>query len=124
MEESYRKGGVGIRALQATALFEACRDFFAPMRQRREELVADPDFVEDVLIEGAKRARSKAREVIDTGSHSGGGSVGEDWQMIEVTGWKQEQSGIPVLLLLPYFSVRSCPQDEARRGSVSNCPDY
>ena len=64
MEASYRKGGVGYGHYKEQ-LFEACRDFFAPMRQRREELEADPDFVEDVLTDGAKNARNKAREVIE-----------------------------------------------------------
>ena len=64
MEDSYRAGGVGYGHYKQQ-LFEACRDFFAPMRERREELVADRDYVEDVLREGANRARETGRVVID-----------------------------------------------------------
>ena len=64
MEESYRKGGEGYGHYKQQ-LFEACRDFFAPMRERREELLADPGFVEDVLREGAQKARASAQSVMD-----------------------------------------------------------
>src|SRR5262245_27999761 len=36
--------------------------FFGPMRARREELARRPDEVEDVLRDGARRARELARE--------------------------------------------------------------
>jgi tryptophanyl-tRNA synthetase len=64
MEESFRAGGQGYGHYKQQ-LFEAIRDYYAPMRERREELEKDPDYVDGVLEEGAKRARSKAREVMD-----------------------------------------------------------
>lgn len=64
MEDSFRAGGQGYGHYKQQ-LFEAIRDFFAPMRERREELVQDTDYVDGVLEEGAKRARGKAREVMD-----------------------------------------------------------
>ncbi len=64
MEDSYRAGGQGYGHYKQQ-LFEACRDYFAPMRQRREEIIADKGYVEDILHEGAKKARAKGREVID-----------------------------------------------------------
>ncbi|MEM7603109.1 MAG: tryptophan--tRNA ligase [Verrucomicrobiota bacterium] len=64
MEDSFRAGGEGY-GYYKQALFESIRDHFAPMREKRETLVQDPGYVEDVLAEGAKRARSQALEVID-----------------------------------------------------------
>ena len=64
MEDSFRAGGQGYGHYKQQ-LFEAIRDFFAPMRERREELVQDTDYVDGVLEEGAKRAGEKAREVMD-----------------------------------------------------------
>ena len=64
MEASYRAGGTGYGQYKEQ-LFEAIRDYFAPMRERREELVKDISYVDDVLVEGAKRAKAQARVVMD-----------------------------------------------------------
>lgn len=64
MKDSFRAGGQGYGHYKQQ-LFEAIRDHFAPMRERREELVQDAAYVDGVLESGAKRAREKAREVID-----------------------------------------------------------
>lgn len=64
MEESYRAGGQGYGHYKQQ-LFEKIRDHFAPMRERREELLSNTSYVEDVLREGAKKAGAKAREVTD-----------------------------------------------------------
>ncbi len=64
MEESFRAGGEGY-GFYKQQLFESIRDHFAPMRERREELLKDTDYVDGVLEEGAKRAGDKAREVLD-----------------------------------------------------------
>ena len=64
MEASFRAGGQGYGHYKQQ-LFEAIRDHFAPMRERREELLKDPDYVDGVLEEGAKRAQLEARKVID-----------------------------------------------------------
>ena len=39
--------------------------YFAPMRARREELVANPDEVDAVLKAGAEKARTEATKVLD-----------------------------------------------------------
>jgi len=39
-------------------------DYFAPFRQRREEYAADPNYVWDVLADGARRATAIASEVM------------------------------------------------------------
>lgn len=60
----YRQGGMGYGEAK-TKLFEAARDYFAPARERREKLAADPNTVTDILREGARRARAKGAEVLD-----------------------------------------------------------
>lgn len=46
------------------ALFEAYMDYFAPMRKRREELVNNMDYVDDILKRGAERAREEAMKTL------------------------------------------------------------
>jgi tryptophanyl-tRNA synthetase len=64
MKDSFRSGGQGYGHYKQQ-LFEAIRDHFAPMRERREELERDSAYVDGVLEAGAKRAGEKAREVVD-----------------------------------------------------------
>jgi tryptophanyl-tRNA synthetase len=64
MKDSFRSGGQGYGHYKQQ-LFEAIRDHFAPMRERREELERDSAYVDGVLEDGAKRAGEKAREVVD-----------------------------------------------------------
>ncbi|MXX79900.1 MAG: tryptophan--tRNA ligase [Chloroflexi bacterium] len=45
-------------------LSESVNDYFAPIRERRDELAADPDAVDEILIDGARRARVIASEVL------------------------------------------------------------
>jgi tryptophanyl-tRNA synthetase len=64
LAERYRQGGMGYG--DAKKLLLAKIDaFFAPMRERRRELERDPDYVEDVLVEGARKARGLARETME-----------------------------------------------------------
>jgi tryptophanyl-tRNA synthetase len=60
----YRAGGMGYgEAKQRVAeLFE---ERFGPARERREKLAADPDYVEDVLADGGRRARAVAEKVME-----------------------------------------------------------
>ena len=45
-------------------LFEKLWDYFAPMRKRREEILADKSYIDDVLARGAKRANEIADQVM------------------------------------------------------------
>ena len=63
MAALYRRGGFGYGEVKK-ALAEKAEAFFAEPRQRREELVAHPEQVWEVLHEGARRAREKASEVL------------------------------------------------------------
>jgi tryptophanyl-tRNA synthetase len=56
MEDEHRAGGVGYGDFKKR-LFEAMWEHFAPMRARRDELLARPGYVDDVLADGARRAR-------------------------------------------------------------------
>ena len=63
MEEQFRAGGVGYGEFKKR-LFAALWDYFASMRRRREEILADPGYVELVLREGRLRANQVAEEVM------------------------------------------------------------
>jgi tryptophanyl-tRNA synthetase len=62
-EPVYVKGGVGYGELKQR-LHGAYNEAFGPLREKRRAIAADEAFVESVLVEGAKRARAVAREVI------------------------------------------------------------
>jgi tryptophanyl-tRNA synthetase len=62
-EERLRQGGLGYGDLKK-ALFEAYWAFFAPMRKRREDLANNPAYVEEVLCDGAARAKAVAQKVL------------------------------------------------------------
>lgn len=63
MVADHERGGIGYGDFKKR-LAEAYWDFFAPMRARREEILADPGFVDQVLAVGAARAREEAAKVL------------------------------------------------------------
>jgi tryptophanyl-tRNA synthetase len=63
-ENRLRAGGLGYGDLKK-ALFEYYWNYFAPMREKRAQLVSNLDYVHQVLREGAARARIEARRVLD-----------------------------------------------------------
>jgi tryptophanyl-tRNA synthetase len=62
-QERLRAGGLGYGDLKK-ALFENYWDYFATARAKRNELVANLDYVEKVLSDGAAKARSIAQKVL------------------------------------------------------------
>ncbi|MFD2255179.1 tryptophan--tRNA ligase [Luteolibacter algae] len=64
MITDHQSGGFGYGEFKKR-LAEAYWDCFAPMRARREEILADQGYVEDVLKNGAERAREEATKVLD-----------------------------------------------------------
>lgn len=56
IENRLRAGGLGYGDLKK-ALFEHYWNYFAPFRAKRAELAANPDYVNQVLADGAQRAR-------------------------------------------------------------------
>jgi tryptophanyl-tRNA synthetase len=63
MVQSFEQGGAGYGSYK-TQLWESYWNYFAPMRQRREEILADPGYVDEVLNQGALRARETASKVL------------------------------------------------------------
>jgi tryptophanyl-tRNA synthetase len=55
--DRFRAGGLGYGEVKK-AIFEKFMERFGAARRRREELAAQPDFVETVLRQGAEKARS------------------------------------------------------------------
>lgn len=64
MITDYEQGGCGYGDFKKR-LAEAYWDYFAPMRARREELVAHSEEVDAVLQAGAEKAREEATKVLD-----------------------------------------------------------
>ncbi|MDQ5948940.1 MAG: Tryptophan--tRNA ligase [Patescibacteria group bacterium] len=62
--ERYRKGGMGHKESKEL-LIEHIDAFIAPLREKREQLAHDTDFVLDVLREGGKRAKQKAERKME-----------------------------------------------------------
>jgi tryptophanyl-tRNA synthetase len=60
MEAEFRSGGVGYGDFKKR-LFGSLWEHFAPMRERRKQLLTEPDSVEKVLTEGAEKAGAVAR---------------------------------------------------------------
>jgi tryptophanyl-tRNA synthetase len=59
MKDEFRAGGLGYGHFKQQ-LFEAIWEHFAAMRTRREEILSRPGYVDEVLEEGARRARAVA----------------------------------------------------------------
>ena len=70
-EDRLRAGGLGYGDLKK-ALFEHYWNYFAEARKKRAELVANLDYVHQVLREGAAKARAKSREVLNRARKASG----------------------------------------------------
>jgi tryptophanyl-tRNA synthetase len=71
----YRRGGFGYGDIKK-ALADAAEKFFAEPRARRAELAAKPEYVRQVLADGAAKAQKKAGEVLRRAQAASG-----------ITGW-------------------------------------
>jgi len=71
LEDRLRAGGLGYGDLKK-ALFEHYWNYFAAARKRRAELAADLTYVNQVLADGARRARTVARQVLDRARNAAG----------------------------------------------------
>jgi tryptophanyl-tRNA synthetase len=63
MRAAFAKGGTGYGDFKKQ-LFGRLWEFFAPMRQRRKEILAQPNYIDDLLAKGAERANAIANEVM------------------------------------------------------------
>ncbi|WP_417378996.1 tryptophan--tRNA ligase [Gimesia sp.] len=64
LAQRYREGGMGYGEAKQ-AVHEAALEYFGPARERREQLAADTDTLNDILAEGARKAREKGKQVLD-----------------------------------------------------------
>ena len=60
----YRAGNFGYGHAKV-ALFEKINTYMAPYRERYDKLCGDRDYLEDVLTQGAQKARAVANEVLE-----------------------------------------------------------
>jgi tryptophanyl-tRNA synthetase len=63
MREEFLKGGTGYGDFKKQ-LFEKLWEYFAPMRKRREEILAAKSYIDNVLEQGATRANKIADQVM------------------------------------------------------------
>jgi tryptophanyl-tRNA synthetase len=63
MGERFRKGGAGYGDFKKQ-LFEKLWEYFSQMRKRREEILADKRYIDNVLVRGAGRANEVANAVM------------------------------------------------------------
>src|SRR5438552_7975667 len=63
IREKFKKGGTGYGDFKKE-LFEKLWEYFAPMRKRREEILGDKSYIDNVLARGAKRANEIADQVM------------------------------------------------------------
>ena len=64
MREKFQKGGTGYGDFKKE-LFEKLWEYFTPMRKRREEILADKSYIDNVLARGAERANQIANQVME-----------------------------------------------------------
>jgi tryptophanyl-tRNA synthetase len=64
MEADFLAGGLGYGDFKKR-LLGAVRDYFAPMRQRRDQFASDPAEVDRILAQGAERASAIATPVME-----------------------------------------------------------
>jgi tryptophanyl-tRNA synthetase len=64
MASSFRAGNYGYGHAKK-ALLAAYHRLFDPYREKREKLAADPSMLEDILSDGAKRARKSAAPLME-----------------------------------------------------------
>jgi len=65
MAAAFRKGGMGYGDAKKKLLAKVEETFGGELREKRKALDAKPDHVEDILIEGAKRARTEAAKTME-----------------------------------------------------------
>src|SRR5437660_1854522 len=63
MRGRFQKGGTAYGDLKEEQIENAC-EYFAPMRKRREEILRDKSYIDNVLARGAKRANEIAGQVM------------------------------------------------------------
>ena len=63
MVEAHHRGGVGYGQFKKD-LFEAYWEYFRAAREKRDWIMANPGYVDEVLADGAAKAREAAAKVL------------------------------------------------------------
>jgi tryptophanyl-tRNA synthetase len=61
--DRFRSGGLGYREVKQ-AIFDLYMEKFGPMRARRQELVSQPEYIDEILKQGAEKARKIAQPLL------------------------------------------------------------
>jgi tryptophanyl-tRNA synthetase len=61
--DRFRSGGLGYREVKQ-AIFDLYMEKFAPMRARRKELDSQPEYIDEILKQGAEKARKIAAPLL------------------------------------------------------------
>ena len=64
MVADFQRGGTGYGDFKKRLLAKVW-DYFASAREKRAQIVADKNYVDDVLATGAAKARAVARQTMD-----------------------------------------------------------
>lgn len=71
MAQRYRAGGMGWGEAK-TALYVLLEQVLGPMRQKYQELAANPQIIEDILAQGAVKARALAKRTLQRARRAAG----------------------------------------------------
>ena len=63
VREAFQRGGTGYGDFKKQ-LFARLWEYFEPMRKRREQILANPDYIDEILAKGAARANEEAGKVM------------------------------------------------------------
>jgi tryptophanyl-tRNA synthetase len=61
--DRFRSGGLGYREVKQ-AIFDLYMEIFGPMRARRKELDSQPEYIDEILKQGAEKARKIAAPLL------------------------------------------------------------
>lgn len=64
LKDRYTKGQVGDVEVKQK-LVQALNEFLDPIRERRQQFEKDPDMLNEILIEGTKKARTEAQKILE-----------------------------------------------------------
>jgi len=64
VKEGYEKGGLSYKESK-DMLFASMQTFIAPLREKREAIAADTDYIDDVITQGAERVRPDVRRKME-----------------------------------------------------------
>lgn len=64
LKRQYRRGGLGDVTVKRR-LIKTLNEFLEPIRERRSQYERNPGLIDDIIIEGSRRARKEAQETLE-----------------------------------------------------------